>query len=82
MGLLGKAASLPSIGCSVAPYGRECRSKCHFRCEPKRAAELAALGGGARVEALKVKVGIEPEGDIAGVKAVRGPVGPDFRLGM
>ncbi len=49
--------------------------------EPKRAAELAEWAIAQGLKALKVKVGIEPEGDVARVKAVRAAIGPGIRMG-
>jgi muconate cycloisomerase len=49
---------------------------------PERAAELARWAMSKGLTALKVKVGIEPEGDVARVKAVRNAIGPDVRLGV
>jgi L-alanine-DL-glutamate epimerase-like enolase superfamily enzyme len=48
---------------------------------PERAAQLAAWAIGRGLKALKVKVGIEPEGDVARVKAVRAAIGPAVRMG-
>jgi len=50
--------------------------------EPQRAAELANWALARGLKALKVKVGIEPEADVARVKAVRAAIGPDVRLGV
>jgi len=50
--------------------------------EPARAAEIAAWAVDQGFDAMKVKVGIEPEADIARVRAVRGAVGPDVLLGV
>ena len=50
--------------------------------EPARAAEIARWALAQGLKALKVKVGIEPEGDLARVKAVRGAIGPATRLGV
>ncbi len=50
--------------------------------EPERAAEIARWAMGRGLKALKVKVGIEPEADIARVKAVRAEIGPSVRLGI
>ena len=50
--------------------------------EPERAAEIARWAMGRGLKALKVKVGIEPEGDLARVKAVRAAIGPSVRLGV
>src|ERR1041384_7152381 len=49
--------------------------------EPRRAAELAEWALGKGLKALKVKVGIEPDADVARVKAVRAAIGPEVRLG-
>jgi L-alanine-DL-glutamate epimerase-like enolase superfamily enzyme len=49
--------------------------------EPQRAAQLAEWAMGRGLKALKVKVGIEPGGDVARVKAVRAAIGPNVRLG-
>lgn len=49
--------------------------------EPKRAAELAEWAMAQGLKALKVKVGIEPEADVARVKAVRAAIGPNIRMG-
>lgn len=49
--------------------------------EPARAAQLAEWAVSKGLTALKVKVGIEPEGDVERVKAVRAAVGPGFRVG-
>jgi muconate cycloisomerase len=50
--------------------------------EPARAAELATWAMNRGLRALKVKVGIEPEGDVARVKAVRQAIGPRIPLGV
>ena len=50
--------------------------------DPKRAAQLAEWAMAKGLKALKVKVGIEPEGDIARVKAVRAAIGADIRMGV
>lgn len=49
---------------------------------PERAAELARFAVAQGLTALKVKTGIEPQGDIARVRAVREAVGPAFRVGV
>jgi muconate cycloisomerase len=49
--------------------------------EPERAAQIAEWAIAKGLKALKVKVGIEPEADVARVKAVRAVVGPKFRMG-
>lgn len=50
--------------------------------EPEKAAEIARWAVAQGFKAMKVKVGIEPEGDVARVKAVREAVGPDIKLGV
>lgn len=49
---------------------------------PERAAAIAAWAVAQGFRAMKVKVGIEPEEDVARVRAVREAVGPDIRLGV
>ncbi len=50
--------------------------------EPERAANLAAWAVEQGFRTMKVKVGIEPESDVARVRAVRQAIGPDVRLGI
>ena len=50
--------------------------------EPEKAADIARWAIEQRFAAMKVKVGIEPEGDIARVKAVREAIGPKIKLGV
>jgi muconate cycloisomerase len=50
--------------------------------EPAWAAQLAEFAMRQGLTALKVKVGIEPEGDVARVKAVRTATGAAFRIGI
>src|SRR5216684_504357 len=50
--------------------------------DPAAAAKLAEWAMSQGLRALKVKVGIEPEGDIARVKAVRAAIGPAVRMGV
>lgn len=49
---------------------------------PERAAELGRFAQSQGLTALKVKTGIDPDSDLARVKAVRAAVGPDFRVGV
>lgn len=49
---------------------------------PERAAEIAAWAVAQGFRTMKVKVGIEPESDVARVCAVRNAIGPDIRLGV
>src|SRR5207249_4283909 len=50
--------------------------------EPEPAAEIARWAVAQGFKAMKVKVGIEPDGDVTRVKAVREAVGPDIKLGV
>ncbi|OGG56878.1 MAG: hypothetical protein A3F84_10840 [Candidatus Handelsmanbacteria bacterium RIFCSPLOWO2_12_FULL_64_10] len=50
--------------------------------EPEKAAEIAAWAVGFGFKTMKVKVGIDPEQDIARVRAVREAIGPNIRLGV
>jgi muconate cycloisomerase len=49
--------------------------------EPAKAAEIAAWAVSAGFATMKVKVGTDPDEDLARVRAVREAVGPDARLG-
>jgi muconate cycloisomerase len=50
--------------------------------DPEPAAEIARWAIGAGFHKMKVKVGIDPDGDVARVHAVREAVGPDVPLGV
>lgn len=50
--------------------------------EPTRAAAIATWAMGQGFRAMKVKVGIEPDADVARVEAVRTAVGPAIKLGV
>jgi muconate cycloisomerase len=50
--------------------------------EPPKAAEIARWAVGQGFTKMKVKVGIDPEDDIARVKAVRGAVGASVKVGV
>ena len=50
--------------------------------EPVKAAEIATWAVAQGFQAMKVKVGIDPEGDVARVRAVREAIGPNVRLGV
>jgi L-alanine-DL-glutamate epimerase-like enolase superfamily enzyme len=81
--ILGKAAGLPVYRL----FGGAIRARVPIKmsvsgAEPRRAAELATWAMNKGLKALKVKVGIEPEGDVARVKAVREAIGPSVRLGV
>ncbi len=50
--------------------------------EPAKAADIAKWAVEQGFNAMKVKVGIEPDGDVARVKAVRDAIGPNIKLGV
>jgi muconate cycloisomerase len=50
--------------------------------DPEKAAGIAQWAVARGFKAMKVKVGLEPEGDVARVKAVRAAIGPDVKLGV
>jgi L-alanine-DL-glutamate epimerase-like enolase superfamily enzyme len=50
--------------------------------EPDRAARIAEWGMSKGFRAFKVKVGLDPDGDVARVAAVRSAIGPGIRLGV
>jgi L-alanine-DL-glutamate epimerase-like enolase superfamily enzyme len=50
--------------------------------EPDKAAAIASWAVAQGFKAMKVKVGIEPIGDLRRVKAVRDAIGPDTKLGV
>src|SRR6187431_1444161 len=50
--------------------------------EPEKAGDIARWAVAQGFKAMKVKVGIEPDGDVARVKAVREAIGPDIKLGV
>lgn len=81
--ILGKVANLPVyklLGGAVRDFVTTKYSVSGL--EPPQAAEIAAWAVDQGFRAMKVKVGIEPEADVARVKAVREAIGPDVRLGV
>jgi len=50
--------------------------------EPDKAAEIAKWAVAQGFRTMKVKVGIEPDGDVARVRAVREAIGPNIKLGV
>lgn len=50
--------------------------------EPDKAADIARWAIDQGFKAMKIKVGIDPDGDVARVKAVREAIGPDIKLGV
>ncbi len=81
--LLGKSVGLPVYRLLGGPVRDFVPTKYSVSgLAPERAAAIAAWAVAQGFRAMKVKVGIEPEGDIARVRAVRAAVGPDVRLGV
>ncbi|MHB8618894.1 MAG: mandelate racemase/muconate lactonizing enzyme family protein [Chloroflexota bacterium] len=81
--ILGKVAGLPVYRLLGGPVRTEVQTKFSVSgLEPAKAADLAAWAAGAGFRAMKVKVGIDPDGDVARVKAVREAIGPGIRLGV
>ncbi|MEO7146005.1 MAG: enolase C-terminal domain-like protein, partial [Bryobacteraceae bacterium] len=80
--ILGKALNLPLYRLLGGPVREFVPTKWSVSgLEPARAAEIAAWAVERGFRAMKVKVGIEPEQDIARVKAVRQAIGNEVRLG-
>ncbi|MEX1019483.1 MAG: enolase C-terminal domain-like protein, partial [Litorilinea sp.] len=76
--ILGKVAGLPVyrlLGGAVRDFVTTKFSVSGL--EPAKAAELAAWAVEQGFRAMKVKVGIQPEEDVARVRAVRAAIGPD-----
>jgi L-alanine-DL-glutamate epimerase-like enolase superfamily enzyme len=81
--IAGKAVGLPVyrlLGGAVRDYVPTKFSVSGL--EPARAAEIATWAVEQGFRTMKVKVGIDPEADVARVRAVRAAVGPDIRLGV
>ncbi len=81
--ILGKATGLPVYRLLGGPVRDRVTIKMSVSgAAPPRAMEIASWALSKGLTALKVKVGIEPQGDIERVKAVRSVVGPNFRMGV
>jgi muconate cycloisomerase len=81
--LLGKVAGLPVYRLLGGPVRDFVPTKYSVSgLAPARAAEIAAWAVAQGFRVMKVKVGIDPEEDVARVRAVREAVGPDVRLGV
>lgn len=81
--ILGKVAGLPVyrlLGGAVRDFVTTKFSVSGL--EPAKAAAVAAWAVDQGFRTMKVKVGIDPEQDVARVRAVREAVGPDVRLGV
>lgn len=81
--ILGKAVGLPVYRLLGGPVREFVPTKFSVSgAEPEKAAEIAAWAVSVGFKAMKVKVGIDPDSDIARVRAVREAIGPDIRLGV
>lgn len=81
--ILGKSAGLPVYRLLGGPVRDFVPTKFSVSGQkPERAAEIAAWAVAQGFRAMKVKVGVEPEEDVARVRAVRKAIGPDIRLGV
>jgi L-alanine-DL-glutamate epimerase-like enolase superfamily enzyme len=81
--ILGKAAGMPLYRLWGGPARDFVPTKFSVSgLEPSKAAELASWAVQQGFRTMKVKVGIDPEGDVATVRAVREAIGPDVRLGI
>lgn len=81
--ILGKVAGLPVYRLLGGPVREFVTTKFSISgLEPAKSADLAAWAVEQGFRTMKVKVGIEPEQDVARVRAVRTAIGPDIRLGV
>ena len=81
--LLGKTTGLPVYRLLGGPVREFIPTKWSISgAEPARAAGIATWALERGFETMKVKVGIDPEQDVARVRAVRQAVGPGIRLGV
>jgi muconate cycloisomerase len=82
--ILGKALEQPVfklISPGAAP-GKVATKWSVSGVEPVKAAEIARLAVGKGFSKMKVKVGIDPDGDVERVRAVRDAVGGQIKLGV
>lgn len=81
--ILGKSVGLPVYRLLGGPVREFVPTKFSVSgLAPQKAAEIAAWAVDQGFRTMKVKVGIEPEQDVARVRAVREAIGPDVRLGV
>lgn len=81
--VLGKIAGLPLYRLFGGPVRDAVPTKFSVSGrEPDRAAEIAVWAVEQGFRTMKVKVGIEPEQDMARVRAIRAAVGPGIRLAI
>ena len=81
--ILGKVAGIPVCRLLGGPVREFVHTKWSISgVEPLRAAEIAAWAVGQGFRAMKVKVGIDDDQDVARVRAVRRAIGSEIRLGI
>ena len=81
--LLGKAAGLPVYRLLGGPVREFVPTKYSVSgLAPERSAEIAAWAVEQGFRVMKVKVGLDPDGDVARVRAVREAIGPAVKLGV
>lgn len=81
--LLGKSAGLPFYRLLGGAVRETVATKFSVSgAPPQEAARIAAWAVEQGFRAMKVKVGLVPEEDVARVKAVREAIGPDVKLGV
>jgi muconate cycloisomerase len=80
--LLGKAAGLPLYRLFGGSPKRVNTKFSVSGAPPDEAAKIAAWAVEQGFRAMKVKVGLVPEEDVARVRAVRKAIGPDVKLGV
>lgn len=81
--ILGKATGVPVYRLLGGPVRQSLPTKWSISgVEPDRAARIAEWAFEQGFRTMKVKVGIDPEQDVARVRAVREAVGADVRLGV
>ncbi len=81
--ILGKQAGLPLYRLLGGPVREFVPTKFSVSgAAPDKAAEIAAWAVAQGFTAMKVKVGLAPEEDVARVRAVRAAIGPNVRLGV
>ena len=81
--ILGKAAGLPVYRLLGGKVREFVPTKWSISgVAPARAAEIGSWAVEQGFRAMKVKVGIDPEEDVARVRAVREAIGPGVRLGV
>ena len=81
--ILGKSVGLPLYRLLGGPVRDFVPTKFSVSgLEPDKAADIAAWAVEQGFRTMKVKVGVEPEQDVARVRAVREAIGPEVRLGV